>query len=110
MRQRSYRYDWVMPRWEPDSRERLVAVRAPAVLEQGYDETTVAEIAQHAGLTKSTFFRYFPDKRDVLAAGQETLSRLFVEGISGGAGRRHPAERSRRGVGARGDSDGTVQP
>jgi len=50
--------------------------------EQGYDETTVAEIAERAGLTKSTFFRHFPDKRDVLSAGQETLSRLLVEGIA----------------------------
>jgi glutaminase A len=50
--------------------------------EQGYDDTTVAEIADRAGLTKSTFFRHFPDKREVLAAGQETLSRLLAEGIS----------------------------
>jgi AcrR family transcriptional regulator len=53
--------------------------------EQGYDETTVAEIAERAGLTKSTFFRHFPDKRDVLSAGQETLSRLLVEGIDSAA-------------------------
>ncbi len=32
-------------------------------------------IADRAGLTKSTFHRHFPDKRDVLAAGQKTLSR-----------------------------------
>ena len=50
--------------------------------EQGYDETTVAQIAERAGVTRSTFFRYFPDKRDVLAAGQETLSRLLTEGIA----------------------------
>jgi AcrR family transcriptional regulator len=50
--------------------------------EQGYDETTVAQIAERAGLTKSTFFRHFPDKRDVLSAGQETLSRLLSEGIA----------------------------
>jgi AcrR family transcriptional regulator len=71
-----------MPRWEPDARQRLVAAALHLFSERGYDETTVAEIADRAGLTKSTFFRYFPDKRDVLAAGQETLSRLFVEGIS----------------------------
>jgi AcrR family transcriptional regulator len=71
-----------MPRWEPDARERLLAAALHLFSEQGYDDTTVAEIADRAGLTKSTFFRYFPDKRDVLAAGQETLSRLFVEGIS----------------------------
>jgi AcrR family transcriptional regulator len=50
--------------------------------EQGFDGTTVAEISDRAGLAKSTFFRYFPDKRDVLTAGQETLSRLFAEGIT----------------------------
>ena len=71
-----------MPRWEPDARERLVAAALRLFSEQGYDTTTVAEIAEQAGLTKSTFFRYFPDKREVLAAGQETLSRLFTEGIS----------------------------
>jgi AcrR family transcriptional regulator len=71
-----------MPRWQPDGRERLVAAALQLFSEQGYDETTVAEIAERAGLTKSTFFRHFPDKRDVLSAGQETLSRLLVEGIA----------------------------
>ncbi len=50
--------------------------------EQGYDATTVAQIAEGAGITRSTFVRYFPDKRDLLAAGQETLSQLLVEGIA----------------------------
>lgn len=49
--------------------------------EQGYDATTVAQIAERAGVTKSTFFRHFPDKRELLVAGQETLSKLLVEGI-----------------------------
>jgi AcrR family transcriptional regulator len=71
-----------MPRWQPDGRERLMVAALQLFSEQGYDETTVAEIAERAGLTKSTFFRHFPDKRDVLSAGQETLSRLLVEGIA----------------------------
>ena len=41
--------------------------------EQGYEETTVAEIAERAGLTKRTFFRYFSDKREVLFSGSEEL-------------------------------------
>ena len=49
---------------------------------QGYDPTTVAQIAERAGVTRSTFFRHFPDKREVLVAGQETLSRLLAEGIA----------------------------
>jgi AcrR family transcriptional regulator len=71
-----------MARWEPGARDRLVVAAVDLFSEQGYDATTVAQIAERAGTTKSTFFRYFPDKRELLAAGQETLSRLLVEGIT----------------------------
>jgi len=50
--------------------------------EQGYEETTVVQIAERAGVTKSTFFRHFPDKRELLVAGQEALSSLLAEGIA----------------------------
>ncbi len=42
----------------------------------------MAQIADRAGVTKSTFFRHFPDKRELLVAGQETLSGLLAEGIA----------------------------
>jgi AcrR family transcriptional regulator len=71
-----------MPRWEPDARERFVAAALELFTDQGYDETTVTQIAERAGLTKSTFFRHFSDKREVLAAGQETLSRLLAGGVA----------------------------
>ncbi|HEX2892676.1 MAG TPA: TetR family transcriptional regulator [Marmoricola sp.] len=71
-----------MARWEPGARERIVLAAVDLFTEQGYDETTVAQIAERAGVTRSTFFRYFPDKREVLAAGQETLSGLLAEGIT----------------------------
>lgn len=71
-----------MARWQPGARERLVVAAADLFAEQGYDATTVTQIAERAGVTKSTFFRYFPDKRDLLVAGQETLSQLLAEGIA----------------------------
>jgi AcrR family transcriptional regulator len=71
-----------MARWEPGARERLVMAAVDLFTEQGYDATTVAQIAEHAGVTRSTFFRYFPDKRDLLVAGQETLSQLLTDGIA----------------------------
>jgi AcrR family transcriptional regulator len=63
-------------------RERLVLAAVDLFTEQGYDATTVTQIAERAGVTKSTLFRYFPDKREILAAGQETLSRLLTDGIA----------------------------
>jgi AcrR family transcriptional regulator len=71
-----------MARWEPDARERLVRAAVDLFSEQGYDNTTVVQIAERAGLTKSTFFRHFPDKREVLSAGQEIFSALLTEGIA----------------------------
>ncbi|NIZ92138.1 TetR/AcrR family transcriptional regulator [Kineococcus rubinsiae] len=71
-----------MSRWEPGARERLVVAAVDLFTEQGYDATTVTQIAERAGVTKSTFFRHFPDKRELLVAGQETLSLLLAEGIA----------------------------
>jgi AcrR family transcriptional regulator len=72
----------VMARWEPGARERMVVAAVDLFTEQGYDATTIAQIAERAGVTKSTFFRHFSDKREILMAGQETLSRLLAEGIA----------------------------
>jgi len=87
-----------MPRWEPDARERLVRAALLLFSEQGYDDTTVAQIAARAGLTKSTFHRHFPDKRDVLAAGQETLSNLLAEGIAAAPAEASPLDAVAEGL------------
>ena len=71
-----------MARWEPNARQRLVLAALDLFAEQGYDDTTVNQIAQRAGLTKTTFFRHFRDKREVLFAGQETHSRLLADGAA----------------------------
>ena len=71
-----------MARWEPNARQRLVLAALDLFGEQGYDDTTVAQIAERAGLTKATFFRHFPDKREVLFAGQEAHSLLLAEGAA----------------------------
>jgi AcrR family transcriptional regulator len=71
-----------MARWEPNARERLVVAAIDLFDEQGYDNTTVTQIAERAGLTKATFFRHFPDKREVLFAGQEVHSQLLADGVT----------------------------
>ncbi|MBV9820467.1 MAG: TetR family transcriptional regulator [Solirubrobacterales bacterium] len=70
-----------MSRWEPDAEGRLGKAAITLFAEQGYDETTVAEIAEAAGLTKRTFFRYFSDKREVLFNGSHELAERWIGGI-----------------------------
>jgi AcrR family transcriptional regulator len=70
-----------MGRWEPNARERLERAALALFAEHGYDATTVAEIADRAGLTKSTFFRHFADKREVLFGGQDMLADVFSTAI-----------------------------
>jgi AcrR family transcriptional regulator len=70
-----------MPRWEPDARARLVQAALDLFEERSYDETTVAEIAERAGLTKRTFFRYFVDKREVLFWGTDADGDVFTRAI-----------------------------
>jgi AcrR family transcriptional regulator len=81
-----------MARWEPGARERLVVAAVDLFTEQGYDDTTVTQIAERAGVTKSTFFRHFPDKRELLVAGQETLSQLLADGIAAAPAAASPLE------------------
>src|ERR1700751_1613862 len=70
-----------MSRWKPDAQGRLMSAAIELFDEQGYEATTVAEIAERAGLTKRTFFRYFADKREVLFWGSELLEQHMVAAI-----------------------------
>ena len=62
-----------MPRWDPEAAQRLQTAAIELFLELGYENVTVAQIAERAGLTRRTFSRYFADKRDVLFAGSDQL-------------------------------------
>lgn len=57
----------------PGARVRLQQAAVELFRERGYDGTTAAEIAARAGVTERTFFRHFPDKREVLFDGQAVL-------------------------------------
>src|SRR5580692_5566914 len=70
-----------MARWEPNASERLAVAALDLFAERGYENTSVIEIAKRAGLTKSTFFRHFQDKREVLFGG-ETMTGILAEGIA----------------------------
>jgi AcrR family transcriptional regulator len=72
-------------RWAPDARERLETAALDLFAENGYEETTVAQIADRAGLNRATFFRHFADKREVLFGGEDVLTGLFADAIRAAA-------------------------
>src|ERR1700684_30313 len=70
-------YTVPVSRWAPNARERLETAALDMFAQNGYEETTVAQIADRAGLNRATFFRHFADKREVLFGGEDVLAGLF---------------------------------
>ena len=70
-----------MPRWEPQARDRIRDAALELFLAHGFDNVTVAQITERAGLTRRTFSRYFTDKRDVLFAGSEQLPAVLAAAV-----------------------------
>jgi AcrR family transcriptional regulator len=83
-------YHQTMARWEGGARERLQAAALKRFAEQGFEGTTVAEIAATAGLTERTFFRHFADKREVLFFGHDAFQRSFTDPIEAADGTEDP--------------------
>lgn len=50
--------------------------------EQGYDETTIAQIAREAGVSQRTLFRYFGTKEDLLGGDQDRFGQVLTDTIS----------------------------
>ena len=51
-------------------------------IERGYDEVTVADIAERAGLTKRSFFNHFADKREVMFASADALQARVLAALT----------------------------
>jgi AcrR family transcriptional regulator len=72
-----------MGRWKPDARGRLVQAALELYSERGFEDTTVEQIAQRAGLTERTYFRHFADKREVLFSGAHELEEVMLRALDG---------------------------
>jgi AcrR family transcriptional regulator len=75
-------YSRSMGRWEPNARGRLAQAALTLYAEQGFEQTTAAEIARLAGLKERSFFRHFADKREVLFYGTDSVRDLLVRAIA----------------------------
>ena len=71
-----------MAKKKDDVRSRLQRAALELFRERGYDRTTAAEIAARAGVTERTFFRYFPDKREVLFDGEAMVRAALTASIA----------------------------
>ncbi|WP_092551861.1 TetR family transcriptional regulator [Herbiconiux ginsengi] len=71
-----------MGRWEPDAAGRLAQAALELYAERGFEQTTVLDIAERAGVTERTFFRHFADKREVLFDRSNTLQEGVVAAIA----------------------------
>ena len=72
-----------------ETRLKLVRAARNLFLTKGYDNTTLEEIAEAAGLHVQTLYRHFGTKQDLAKAGDEHWLRLFEEAI-----RRRPETQS----------------
>jgi len=70
-----------MPRWEGDAAGRLERAALELFDERGFDRTTVAQIAQRAGLNERSFYRYFADKREALFGGGDELQQQLSQAL-----------------------------
>lgn len=61
------------------SATRVVAAALDLFAEQGFDQTSVEQIAKAAGVSRSTFFRQFGGKDDVVFADHELLLDVLRE-------------------------------
>ncbi|MFD2421765.1 TetR/AcrR family transcriptional regulator [Amycolatopsis pigmentata] len=68
------------------SRE-ILATALRLFTEQGYDETTMAQIAREAGVSQRTLFRYFGTKEDLLGGRENRFGEVLVDTIE-----KQPAE------------------
>ncbi|MFD7230296.1 TetR family transcriptional regulator [Streptomyces sp. NPDC059881] len=68
-------------------RSRQIAVQAildTAVrlfAEQGYEQTTITQIAREAGISQRSLFRYFGTKEDLVCGDQEALGKLLKQTV-----------------------------
>lgn len=65
-----------------DTRLAIVEAALSCFRTQGVRKTSIVEIGRAAGVSRSTIYEYFPDKRAVIDAASEHASQLFYRGLA----------------------------
>lgn len=64
-------------------RERISGIATMLFLERGFDEVSVAEIAEVAGVSKMTVFNYFPRKEELFFDRMPQLIEMITSAVRG---------------------------
>lgn len=78
------------------TRRRLTECAVRLFAEQGYDATTVTQIAAAAGVSHMTFFRHFPSKEDVIVG--DPYDPVIAQAVAAQPTALPPFERARAGL------------
>jgi AcrR family transcriptional regulator len=63
-------------------RAELTLLAQDLFIAQGYDETTVEDICEAAGMSRRTFFRYFASKDDLVLGKNEIFGEQIIEAFA----------------------------
>ena len=70
-------------RKKAETRQRIADLATPMFVERGFDNVTINEIAEAAGVSKVTVFNYFPRKEDIFFDRFPQVRELFTEAVEG---------------------------
>lgn len=70
-------------RKKAETRQRIADVATPMFVERGFDDVTINEIADAAGVSKVTVFNYFPRKEDILFDRFPQVRDLLAAAVDG---------------------------
>lgn len=98
LRERKLRPGRGTPRGEAErnQRERLFAAMVATVAEKGYEATTVADLVELSGVSRSAFYKHFDDKEACFLAAVEELVGPTLEKLAGDESAPAGVERARQ--------------
>ncbi|MBW2269550.1 MAG: TetR/AcrR family transcriptional regulator [Deltaproteobacteria bacterium] len=69
-------------RKKAETRQRILSAAAHLFTSQGFEATTIDEIAEHADVSRGTFFNYYSEKSALMAALGDGMTKTLIEHIA----------------------------
>ncbi len=83
---------------EKNQRERLFAAMVATVADKGYEATTVADLVNLSGVSRSAFYRHFDDKEECFLTAAEALIEPTLGAIRAADGEASGDDRTRQAL------------